>query len=57
MSERLSDNHAGVTAKRAALVIIAAVVTWQILSINLSDFFVAQARDGAPHRLQTALPW
>ena len=57
MIERLSDNHAGVTARRTALVVIAAVVTWQILSVNLSDFFVAQARDGEPERLQTALWW
>ncbi|MCX2977408.1 hypothetical protein [Candidatus Marimicrobium litorale] len=57
MSARLNDSHAGVTGRRTALVVIAAVVTWQILSINLSDFFVAQARDGDPEQLQTALWW
>ena len=57
MSGRFSDSHAGVAAKRTALVVIAAVVTWQILSVNLSDFFVAQARDGDAQSLQTALWW
>ena len=57
MSEQFSGSRAGLVAKRTALAVIAAIVIWQILAVNLSDFFVAEARDGNPKSLQTALWW
>ncbi len=57
MRDRFLDSHTGLVVKRASLVFIAVVVTWQILVVNLSDFFVEDASNGSPKALQTALWW
>ena len=57
MRDRFLDSRTGLGLKRTGLVIIAVVVTWQILAVNLSNFFVKDASHGNPRSLQTALWW
>jgi hypothetical protein len=50
-------SRTGLVLKRTGLAVIAAVVSWQILVVNLSDYFVEDASYGNPEALQTALWW
>ena len=57
MSDGFRGSRTGLVLKRTGLAVIAAVVSWQILAVNLSDYFVEDASYGNPEALQTALWW
>jgi hypothetical protein len=57
MSDGFRGSRTGLVLKRTGLAVIAAVVSWQILVVNLSDYFVEDASYGNPEALQTALWW
>ncbi|WP_415356574.1 hypothetical protein [Halioglobus sp. Uisw_031] len=57
MSDGFVGSRTGLVLKRIGLAVIAAVVSWQILTVNLSDYFVEDASYGNPEALQTALWW
>jgi hypothetical protein len=57
MSDGFMGSRTGLVLKRTGLAVIAAVVSWQILVVNLSDYFVEDASYGNPEALQTALWW
>lgn len=57
MSERSLSSRAALVVKRTMLIVAAAVVVWQMLAVNLSNFFVEDARHGNPASWQTALWW
>ena len=57
MSDGFRGSRTGLVLKRAGFAVIAAVVSWQILAVNLSDYFVEDASYGNPEALQTALWW
>ena len=57
MSDGFVGSRTGLVLKRIGLAVIAAVVSWQILAVNLSDYFVEDASYGNPEALQTALWW
>lgn len=57
MSDGFIGSRTGPVLKRIGLAVIAAVVSWQILAVNLSDYFVEDASYGNPEALQTALWW
>ena len=57
MSDGFVGSRTGLVLKRIALAVIAVVVSWQILAVNLSDYFVEDASYGNPEALQTALWW
>lgn len=57
MSDGFIGSRTGLVLKRIGLAVIAAVVSWQILAVNLSDYFVQDASYGNPEALQTALWW
>ena len=57
MSDGFVGSRTGLVLKRIGLAVIAVVVSWQILAVNLSDYFVEDASYGNPEALQTALWW
>lgn len=57
MSDGFRGSRTGLVLKRTGLAVIAAVVSWQILVVNLSDYFVEDASYGNLEALQTALWW
>ena len=57
MSDGFRGSRTGLVLKRTGLAVIAAVLIWQILAVNLSDYFVEDASYGNPEALQTALWW
>ena len=57
MSDGFRGSRTGLVLKRIGLAVIAVVVSWQILAVNLSDYFVEDASYGNPEALQTALWW
>jgi hypothetical protein len=57
VSDGFVGSRTGLVLKRIGLAVIAVVVSWQILAVNLSDYFVEDASYGNPEALQTALWW
>ena len=52
-----SEGQVALMARRLALVLVAILLCWQILSIHLADYFVGQAKPGEVGALQAALWW
>jgi len=57
VSERSPSSRMALVVKRTLLIVAAAVVVWQMLAVNLSNFFVEDARYGNSKSWQTALWW
>ena len=57
MKARSLDAARARKLKRVGLVVVAVALVWQILTLQLSDFFVDAAVNGDSSALQTALWW